>query len=94
MLKNTVTTATTNLMEGKWSETSTFVYCGAHGINVQGTKKLIDSVNNKLALEYHTSKDIQEVDKQNADSLLVDFKRNEKSMTYGVVVHFGIVHYP
>ena len=78
LLKNTVTTATTNLMEGKWSETSTFVYCGAHGINVQGTKKLIDSVNNKLALEYHTSKDIQEVNKQNADSLLVDFKRNEK----------------
>ena len=35
LLKNTVTTATTNLMEGKWSETNTFVYCGAHGINVQ-----------------------------------------------------------
>ena len=78
LLKHTTSTATTNLMEGKWSETSTSVYCGAHGINVQGTKKIIDSVNNKLALEYHTSKDIQQVDKNNADSILVDFRRNEK----------------
>ena len=32
LLKHTTSTATTNLMEGKWSETSTSVYCGAHGI--------------------------------------------------------------
>ena len=34
-------------------------------------------MNNKLALEYHISKDIQDVDKPNADSLLVDFINNE-----------------
>ena len=32
---------------------------------------------NKLALEYHTFTDISEVDKANADSILVDFQRNE-----------------
>ena len=65
------------MMEGKWSKATVFVYCGGYDINVQGTQKLIDGVNNKLALQYHTSNYIQEIDTSNTDSIIVDFKRNK-----------------
>ena len=52
-------------------------YCVSHGISVQGTQHLINSVNNKLSLEYHTSNNIQEVDKSNADFLIDDFRKND-----------------
>ena len=54
MLKPTINTTTTNLIEGKCGNTNTFAYGGTHGINVESKQKLIDIVSSTLALEYHT----------------------------------------
>lgn len=81
-------------MQGKWYETSTCVYSGTYGINVQGTTKLIDSVRNTLALKYRTSNDTQEVDKPNVDSPLVDFIRNGNNNNIWCGGPFWKAHYP
>lgn len=42
------------------------------------TKNLIDNVNYKLALEYHTPNDMKNVDKSNAEFVIVEFMKNEE----------------
>ena len=43
-------------MEWVWSETQVVAYCSANNINVLGTQKLIESVNNKLVLDFFIKK--------------------------------------
>ena len=55
LLRDILDTAGENMRKGKWSEGNVKAYCTANGLNVLGTQKLIDSVNNILAVEYFTS---------------------------------------
>ena len=50
------------------------VYCSAIGLNVLGPKKTVDSVNNKLILDYVSSDNIPEREKVNTKKLMIDYK--------------------
>ena len=64
------------MMRGDWTKTNVKVYCSANGLNVSGTKTLVDSVNNKLILDYFSSDIIPEREKINAKKVTIDYKRN------------------
>ena len=76
LLREILDTAGENMRKGKWFEGNVKAYCTANGLNVLGTQKLIDSVNNLLAVEYFTSDIHQQMDQSNATKVLNDCKRS------------------
>ena len=80
------------MMTGDWTETNMKVYCSANGFNVLGAKKLIDSVNNKLAMDYFSSDNISEREKVNSNKVMIDYTQNPENINCGVEAHFGGVH--
>ena len=75
VLKDTLDVARYKMREGIWSENNVQAYCTANGINVLCAQKLIDSVNNLLALGYYRSNDGQKSDPSNAAKVINNFKQ-------------------
>ena len=72
--KDTFNTAINNMMIGGWTEKyEGILQCG---INVVGTQKFVDSVNNKLALGYFSSDNIPEKDKIDSKKVTIDYKQD------------------
>ena len=75
VLKVTLDVAVDKMRKGIWSEINVKTYRTANGINKLGTHKLIDSVNNVLALEYYRYDNHQQTDQSNTKRVLNNFKR-------------------
>ena len=55
LLNKCIKVANSNFLDGKWNEQNVIAYCAVHGINLAGSKMLIEKAKNKIAIEYVTS---------------------------------------
>ena len=55
LLSKCIKVANSNFLEGKWNEQNVIAYCAVHGINLAGSKTLIEKAKNRIAVEYVTS---------------------------------------
>ena len=52
VMKKCVNVANHNLEKGNLTDTNVIGYCGVHGINLASSKKLIERVKNKIAINH------------------------------------------
>ena len=62
VMKKCVNVANHNLEKGNWTDNNVIAYCGVHGINLASSKKLIERVKNKIAIDHINSQDQQSYD--------------------------------
>ena len=72
LLKETIDTAIKNMMTRYWTKPNVKVYCSVNCLNLLGTQKIVDSVDNKLALDYFSSDSIPEREKVNDKKVMID----------------------
>ena len=62
VMKKCVNVANHKLENGNWTDNNVIAYCGVHGINLASSKKLIERVKNKIAIDHINSQDQQSFD--------------------------------
>ena len=67
VLNNCINVANENLKSGTWTENNVTAYCGVHGINYASSKKLIERVQNGIAIDYINSAYKQSIDYTNIE---------------------------
>ena len=74
VMKDCINVANHNLEEGNWTDINVIAYCGVHGINLASSKRLIERVKNKVAIDY-----IEEEYQQSYDSDIMEAYNNVKN---------------
>ena len=92
VLNNCINVANENLKSGTWTENNVTVYCGVHGINYASSKKLIERVQNGIAIDYINNEYQQSDDSTNIEEhseVKTTLWNTKKKLHYGKEVHIG-----
>ena len=56
LLNKCIKVANSNFIDGKWNEQNVIAYCAVHGINLSGSKILIERAKNEIAMQHVKTK--------------------------------------